>query len=325
MKNLNLLLIGEEPSERPIVEKGLGLDEVHISSYAHDKAFKYAELIIQRKGRSLEVGGFLTTPKEARDRVARDAFLARDQEVTSVSYILSPQDVKKAKQELDKMGQRIVGWWHSHGRMRTFHSDIDDKNQMVLLNQIAPSNYSVIRQEETRGLQSRLEGNSLIFWDPANPRKVYSLDIKNDNPELIAKRLRITKEEQIGFAYSFVVNHHRWLNFRVPYCEIATREVCSGCLNDNAKSKTTGYKIFDEGDFEIDEEQLIVEIDERVHLAGTRRKYFLPEDFERERAAGTLTKPEFALGTSPIYPAHASNLDLTQSPPINYAKRYWKK
>ena len=301
MENLDLLLIDEEPSEEPRRENGNGLDAVHITRYAYEKAFRYAKLVMERKNRSVEVGGFLTTPKDAKDRVARDAFLARDQEVRVGFYELSAKNVLKAKKELEKKGRKVIGWWHSHGRFKTFHSNTDNKNQMVLLNQIAPSNYVSQTQERTYDVRSRVEGKTLVFYDPINSDRAFHLDLKNGAPELVAERLKIITEKRTGFAYSFVVNHHRWLPFRAPYCEVATREVCSDCMQDNSISRRTGYKIFEEGEFNINDDELITEIDERVHLFGQRaeKTYFLPQVFEEKRASGVLERPNF--GSTGVY------------------------
>lgn len=304
MANLDILLVGEEPEEKKDVNRRFGLDELHISRYAYEKAFRYAKLIVDKNRESLEIGGFLTTPKDSQDRIARDAYLARDQEVTSVRYELSAEDVQKAGKELEQNGQRIVGWWHSHGKLNTFHSSTDDKNQMVLLNQISPSNYITVPDELNHdGLQSRVEGNDLLFWDPKNPSTKYKLGLKGEDLNLVAKRLNILKEKRIGFAYSFVVNYHRWLRNRVPYCEIATRDICSSCMDSKDSSVRVGYKIFDEGEFEIDDEKLSQEIYEKVSIWGRRkranRSYFLPSTFESQRAAGTLKEPRFE---SHVYP-----------------------
>src|SRR3990167_10745894 len=97
---LNELLTGEEPEEN--LEKGrenFGFDELHISRYAYEKAFRYAKLVMEGRWGSIEVGGFLTNPKDAQDRVARDAFLVRDQEVSRDFYKLRAEDVSKAGKE----------------------------------------------------------------------------------------------------------------------------------------------------------------------------------------------------------------------------------
>ena len=142
---------------------------------------------------------------------------------------------------------------------------------MVLLNQISPSNYTIFNQERNyECLQSRVEGNRLVFWDPENSATEFRLDLNEANPELIASRLKILEQKRIGFAYSFVVNWHRWLNKRVPYCEIATRDLCRDCTNARDVSVPVKHKIFETGEYTIDNDQLISEINERVHVEQNR-------------------------------------------------------
>ena len=298
MTNLDELLLGDEPEENDTKKENARFEELHISRYAYEKAFRYAKLVIQKKQKDVEVGGFLTTPKNSEDRIARGVFLARDQVVSYGSYKLSAEDVAKAGKELEQEGQKIMGWWHSHGRLDTFHSKTDDENQMVLLNQISPSNYLVFpREKPHRALQSKVEGKNLLFWDPQNPTTKYQLELQEENPALVAQRLLVFEEQRMGFAYSFVVNWHRWVKKRVPYCEIATREICMDCKDVQDSSAQTGYRIFDEGEYKIDDEELLAEIDQRVHLAGSefqqKKSYFLPGTFEEQRAAGTLAAPYF--------------------------------
>jgi len=301
MAELDILLTGEEPEEKPTGSVNFGLNELHISRYAYEKAFRYARLVMRGRKGSVEIGGFLTKPKDSQDRVARDAFLARDQEVSRAMYKLDAGDVAKAGKELEQQGQQIIGWWHSHGKFNTFHSKIDDGNQMVLLNQISPSNYVLFPQERIYGgLQSRVEGNVITFWDPENPATEFQLELKDERPELVAHSLRIFEEKRVGFAYSFVVNCHRWLRKRIPYCEIAMRDLCNVCRNPVDRSVSVGCKVFDYGEEDIDDYQLMEEIGDKVHVAGEfkgKREYFLPATFEEKRAAGTLTKPNFGPGS----------------------------
>lgn len=298
MADLDMLLAGDEPEERQEDKGNFGFDELHISKYAYEKAFRYAKLVMQGRWGSIEIGGFLTKPRDVPDRVARDAFLARDQEVGRAFYQLDAEDVLKAGKEIEEAGQKIIGWWHSHGKFDTSHSEIDAKNQMVLLNQISPSNYIIVPyQRAYEGLQSRVEGNRIVFWEPNNPSVKFQLELKDEIPEAGVERLKIFEDRRIGFAYSFVVNWHRWLSRRVPYCEIATRDLCSSCVHPMDVSVSVGCRIFDEGEYKIDDAQLMAEINEKVYIDGYKYKkntrYYLPAVFEKERASGKLTKPNF--------------------------------
>lgn len=295
MVKLDALLTGAEPIVRERTQKSFGLDELRISQYAYEKAFDYARLAVKLRGQSVEVGGFLTVPVDSQDRIARDAYLTRDQEVSVVDYKLNAADVARASKELEQNGQRAIGWWHSHGRAQSFHSDIDKKNQMVMLNQIAPSNYVTTPEEKTYGgLQSRIDGDELVFWDSQSESRQFRLKLKEADPSIVAESLRVLDKKRIGFAYSFVVNWNRWVSNRVPYCEIATRDLCTGCMEAKDTSAKTDFKIFNYEEQRASDEQLIDELKDRVPIfkeAQRRKSFFLPSVFEEKRDNGTLTKP----------------------------------
>jgi len=289
MSKLSDLLAVEAPKESEARVQGPRLTDIHLTRYTYEKAFRYAKLVMKRKSRNVEVGGFLIQPKDSTDRIARDAYLAKDQEVRVGFYELSPEDVVKAGRELDEQGQRIIGWWHSHGRFKTFHSDTDDKNQMILLNGISPSNYlSEVKERVIGNVETVVDGDRVMFFDPAEPEKKVEVKLKGASPDLVASELKFMEEQRIGFAYSLVVNHHRWRRFRVPYCEVATRDLCSTCMNPQDVSVTADFKIFDEGRFKLKNGELAAEIDTRVHLAGERgKKFFLPQDWKNRGKGGS--------------------------------------
>ena len=294
MDELDKLLIGE--AEEIKVKDNYGFDQLHISSYAYQKAFSYARLVMDKRPGSVEIGGFLTQPRDSKDRVVRDAFLARDQRVSRYEYMLDADSVLKAKKELDERGERILGWWHSHGRFDTFHSKIDDENQQTILRQIAPSNYVVVSKEkDLKDLQSVVDGDDLVLWDSYEPSTKFRIKLKDENPNSVIKNMRIISDKRIGFAYSFVVNHHRWIDKRVPYCEIGTREVCHDCSSVSSNSKRVEFKLFEDNDQRIiDDSVLLKEIEDRVNVNGEKgRSYFLPSVFKDKRDSGTLTEPEF--------------------------------
>jgi len=293
MDELAKLLADGEPQERQAKEVNFGMTSLHISKFAFDKAFRYAQLVMKRKKRSVEVGGLLSKPKDATDRVARNAYLVKDQDVRESFYELSPEGVLRARKDLEELGEVPVGWWHSHGRMGTFHSNTDDDNQLVTLNQIAPFNYITKHVEKTiSNLETRIDGSTVTIFDPSDPSRKFAITLKDEDPELVAEKLKLTEEKRIGFTYSFVVNHHRWKRFRVPYCELATRDLCTNCLSSKEDSIKVPYQLFDEDEvFKLDNDAMNKEIDERVFLFGDRvKKFFLPEHW-RGRSKGTLVDP----------------------------------
>ena len=77
--------------------------------------------------------------KDALDELYKIGFISRYKKTYEVHVSLN---IEK-KKEIEDKEQKIIGWWHSHGRFDAYHSETDSKNQMVLLNQISTSNYII--------------------------------------------------------------------------------------------------------------------------------------------------------------------------------------
>ena len=147
MKDLDALLGQGEPEEIKTVANN-GLDSLHITDYAFEKAYAYARLAVQKARRTIECGGYLIAPKGAQDRIATDSFLARNQDVSEGLFTIEAEDVIKAGKEINEMGYKVLGWWHSHGNLETFFSPTDDNGQRTVLNEICAFNYIIQRNEK---------------------------------------------------------------------------------------------------------------------------------------------------------------------------------
>ena len=131
MSGLDDLLGGGEPKEIE-EKKDHGLDSLRITVHALEKAYAYARLACGIAGRSIECGGYLITPKNIRDRIVRDTFLAKNQDVSGGLFTIEAEDVIKAGREINARGYRVLGWWHSHGNLQTFFSDTDNRGQRTV-------------------------------------------------------------------------------------------------------------------------------------------------------------------------------------------------
>lgn len=212
MRNLDFLLNNEPNAAVQLenTEQVISTDrfrELHITNYAFDKAFTYATLVCDNIG-AIECGGYLITPKGSQDRVVRDIFLARDQEVSGGEYRLDGGQVTKAGGEIDSMGYKVLGWWHSHHELGLHsHSSIDDNNQMIVLNCLAPTNYILEKVERLYpNLEIKADGKQVTFIDRNNPSRSFEINVPADPKELATARLKITEEKKVGFAYSFLVH-----------------------------------------------------------------------------------------------------------------------
>lgn len=282
MKNIDDLLSGGEPEDKKTVEEENVLSELLITEYTFEKAYAYAKLVDElfdpKDG--IECGGYLLTPKNANDRVARDACLAKGQEVSGGEYLVNGQNVINTGKELERKGQKVLGWWHSHGHMSTFFSYTDDRGQLTVLNGIAPFNY-IAKQKDAlvRNLEVlEKSGNKLVLHDPTYPTRKYEIEVKGDGKEnkLIAiPQFKVTEQKRIGFAYGLVVNDKN--EERKPYAEIATREYCFCCKYFYDESKQVPVALIDGQKLEFDEDEMRKEIKQRVKRKETKKLFgFIP-------------------------------------------------
>src|SRR3989344_9669404 len=177
MKGLDFLLSQGEPEKRSIVVNN-GLDSIHITEYAFEKAYTYARLAVQKARSTIECGGYLIAPRDAQDRTATDSFLARNQDVSGGLFTIKAEDVIKAGREINEMGYRALGWWHSHGNLRTFFSATDDNGQRTVLNEIGAFNYVIQNEEKEVGnLEVRAEDGRIVMFDRRSPERKYEIEI----------------------------------------------------------------------------------------------------------------------------------------------------
>lgn len=266
MSNLDILLSQKEPTEKK-KDLGHGLDSIHITSYAYEKAFAYARLVVKEAKGSMECGGYLITPKDSKDRIVTDAFLARNQDVSAGLYTLNAEDVIKAGREINDLGYKVLGWWHSHGNMATFFSQTDDDGQRTMLNEIGAFNYITLPSEKKiENLEVLSDNGNLVIFDKKNPGRKYVLGAKENIGNVSINNFKLTQDKRIGFTYGLVVHVPFRKNLRKPYVEIGTRSFCGICQNSKDESLVSGITFFGDKNFVLDEKVLMEEVKERVNI-----------------------------------------------------------
>jgi proteasome lid subunit RPN8/RPN11 len=272
MANLDELLGGEGSEKMAKKRENYGLDSVKITEFAYEKAFAYARMACKVKRGQVECGGYMISPLINDDMIATDSFLARGQDVSEGLYTLEAEEVIKAGREIEELGYKVLGWWHSHGHMHTFFSRTDDGGQMTMLNEISPINYiSIYSKKDLDNFDSKVENGKIVMIDKNNPKKRFEFDAEGDLNSIKISKMRILHEEnRIGFAYGLVVNAQK--DVRKPYAELATREYCGFCVNSKDRSVEVGVNVYDNGDFNIDEDKLEKEVREKVNMK--RKKWF---------------------------------------------------
>jgi len=283
MKGLDQLLDAEEPVITEVQNNHHGLSHLDITNYALEKAQLYAHLTCEISGRDkMECGGYLVAPKDSPDRIAVDAYLARDQQVQEGWYEVSAKDVIRAGRELDQQGYRVLGWWHSHATMNVPFSAADDRGQMTVLNEIAAINY-LTETREVRSDTLRVEKgkDSVVVYDIRNPGRRYEFELSRFN-WFNPTAMRVTEEQRIGFAYGLVVYD---IPKKDPYVEIAYRELCAHCQQSRDRSVIAGLTVVPTAEaYQLDQDLLRAEIKDRVHFPtkwkAVFKSFFGPRNYD---------------------------------------------
>ncbi|MEI7718851.1 MAG: Mov34/MPN/PAD-1 family protein [archaeon] len=161
---------------------------IPITASCLEKIKTYAKLSGKR-----EIYGFLLNPQAYTDGIVSRTIIAQQQAVTGSSVTLDPDAAALSKVEIENMGMKAIGFWHSHAGFGTFHSSTDDDNMERLYRDITQNNEETV--PEDRG--------NFRYMDQANGRMVYRVGglevaIKLKDPERSCER-RILTPESINF------------------------------------------------------------------------------------------------------------------------------
>ncbi|MBW2993102.1 Mov34/MPN/PAD-1 family protein [Candidatus Woesearchaeota archaeon] len=165
-----------------------------ITKGAYEKAMLYAKIASRLAGGGMECYGYLVKPKESLDDIVTDVYFAHEQEASSGHVMVEAEGIRRAVEEVYGGGYEIVGWWHSHGTIGTFHSGTDVENFEKILHSVAPR--TMFRNEIA--LYNYNEETQELEFDNYRIKGV-----KPVNPSILKKVKRDP------FAFSFVVNVRR--------------------------------------------------------------------------------------------------------------------
>jgi hypothetical protein len=260
-------------SEAQEIKDGRELfSKLYITDFALAKARAYACLAKDYHGSYTECYGYLLGNVNKKSRLVDDVYFAPGQEVNAAHVRIPVEKVREAGNYLREKEpmRRILGWWHSHANLHTFHSGTDDDNLITVLNQIAPTNY-INFYEEREFLNSDIKktknGDSVIYvCDKNNRSKRLEMTFSDleENPLIgtSVEKLTIRVPMRVSYAYSMVVNAIG----DKPYIKIATRKLCPTCYASEEEEKTVPLKVLTTGKFRLNMEKLEEEVNEKLVL-----------------------------------------------------------
>ncbi len=279
--------------------------KIPINKSSMSKIKAYAQM-----ARDIELYGFLLAPKGSNDGIVRDILLARNQSVSEASGHLRGVAVGQSKAEIENLGYKALGFWHSHANFGVCHSPTDNENMDTLYQTLAANNQEkrTIEQENIRYIDQengklvyRIEGLEISIAleksDEVSEKRYLGKEhlILSDSTELIAG---ITKDLRLFIRDLGVVIENSNLESievrRYPgrqiqtigaaysivtnnrgdeYGEIALSKWCGVCQSDEVKMyKDVEMDIIDDGIPDLfTESQLAADINERVK---SRRGFF---------------------------------------------------
>lgn len=273
------------------------LTTIPITKTSFEKMKDYAKL-----AKGTELYGFLLSPIDYNDGIVRKIVLAKNQIVSSGSAKLDPIAAAESKAEIEELGFKPIGFWHSHGGFSTFHSHIDDENMrnhyltLALNNEekieIPTKNNRYLDSENGRmvyivdGLEISI---SLLKPDKAFEKRFLSSEyIQNPSDSKLIAALTgdlrmFLKYDDIYFDIENIkdvqIKRYPAAQFKTmglaysivvndrgkSYGEIAMTSWCNSCeRQENFVHKNVGIRVVEEGNEKYNIEELKKEIDERV-------------------------------------------------------------
>jgi len=207
------------------------LSKIRITDFAFQKAKAYARAVMDVSGESLECGGFLLASNDSFDGFVIDSYLLSEQSVTGASFAGNINKTKEALEEAKNSNKKVIGWWHSHNEMATFHSETDNYYTKQIFLSIAPYNKIALSRKTVYLAEPGLEASYFIenlgenesdkngelcknqryyirLTSKDSPTKIFDIEVEDFIPIKELKIKNIVERQFFGtsFAYSMVIN-----------------------------------------------------------------------------------------------------------------------
>ncbi len=284
-----------EQAFRDDEKKTINSANLRLTRGAFEKIMTYAKVVSRMAGSGMECYGYLLTPRDSIDGLITDMYFANDQEALSAYVRVTEEGVFHTLRDVEALGYKIVGWWHSHGTMHPFHSGTDVTNFLTILHSIAP--LTMFRNEESvfalNNLEQRLEFDNYILT-ATNIQQLQRIKI-------------IKKTEQDPFAFSLVVNQ-----FGDYYKEriTKTRRGKEFAVNKPTRPQVEIINIDDDIRFAID--QIEKDVFFKIKINGRSAREVFAEFNQRTSDVGKMYAPLIKrfLDKAADYTGPKENLEL---------------
>jgi len=181
-------------------------DEISVTLNTKRKILCYAKIMSRT-----ECYGILLSPININDGIIYNAILAQNQKVGGSSAGINDNAASATKAEIENMGYKSIGFWHSHAEFGAWHSSTDDGNLENLLLDFAGNTETAIEiEKKARGYNLYHNTSNLFFSLPLGNR---SLEIKIKNRDCNFAVRKLSKDTRNGIKYDsdkrilYVVNN----------------------------------------------------------------------------------------------------------------------
>ena len=200
--------------------------EVSLTHYAKEKAFKISELVRQIHDESYEWYGFTLADKENPDLIT-DIGLPRNAQNLQEYANIGPEGIAEYYDSLSE-DTIINGWIHSHGALHYRHfSHTDDENQATVLDFVTARLRKAVAKKEIP-----IQDLQLLVKDEFAEKELEKGSVSLITDAVVSEAI-LMETIYGGFSYSIVIGDEGWHEQEIHYQE---RGVISGRTHVSMKS-----------------------------------------------------------------------------------------
>jgi len=181
---------------------------IPISRYAFDKIHNYSLLLKQITGRELECGGYLVSPKDTKDiiKIVYDATYMFDQDVSLARGWGSLEGLKRTISEAEEKEHTLLGFWHSHGALAVFPSNVDKEAADFLISYDS-KNIEYDAGEHPFELKEDDSKTKILVPSVGNPYEFLEIGIPSTKLAKESVEVRLKKMDRVRYWYLLIVNN----------------------------------------------------------------------------------------------------------------------
>ncbi len=184
--------------------------EISITHYAKEKAFKINELIREIHEESYEWYGFTIADKENPELITDIGLPKNDQNLQEYATI-GPERIAEYRESLSE-DTVINGWIHSHGALEYHHfSHTDEENQATVLDFVTPLLRKAVAKKEIP-----IQDLQLLVKDEFEEKELEKGSVSLITDAVVSEAM-LMETIYGGFSYSIVIGDAGWHEQEIHY------------------------------------------------------------------------------------------------------------